>query len=98
MSLVCSLLFLSLFSSFLRHGSKFDVAHPHHTSFTSWKDNLKSGLQHETFRGEHEKKVYHYHSEPTPLHSLTSKPSFENMTVEEICEEIRKIKSAEVRM
>jgi len=34
----------------------------------------------------------------TSHHGLASKPSFADMTVEEICEEIRRIKTKEVRV
>lgn len=69
----------------------------HEHTYINWKDSTEADFNSfsSSSRMESQRRSV-FNIQETPLHTLTTRPSFENMTVEEICEEIKRIKSNEV--
>lgn len=69
----------------------------HEHTYINWKDSTEADFNSfsSSSRMESQRRSV-FNIQETPLHTLTTRPSFENMTVEEICEEIKRIKSNEL--
>ena len=84
---------LKVLSLFFVHRSSYTQIKP--SALTNWKNQFNSTYEpfREKFQPSSPKEVW---NEQVAIHNLTTCSSFENMTVQEICDEIRRIKTTEV--